>query len=175
MCRKSSRGPRMFTISTEAGTVTRRNSSRPPSSALEPDAFLDEFKADDSRGRALGASGALAVNSELLSWLLADDRECQHLILGQEPATPPTLTSLRAEARPTARCASMSNLDGRGHIGLKRKPIGRGNECFEDPGLCERVTCHRHDSEFGPGPGLMQLIRRYRGGRNVITTLNDDP
>src|SRR5688500_8685079 len=108
MCRKSSRGPRMFTISTEAGTVTRRNSSRPPSSDLDPDAFLDEFKADDSRGRALGASGALAVNSELLSWLLADDRECQHPILGQEPATPPTLTSLRAEGRPTARCASIS-------------------------------------------------------------------
>src|SRR5687768_7691912 len=108
MCRNSSRGPRMFTISTEAGTVTRRNSSRPPSSALEPDAFLDEFKADDSRGRALGASGALALNSELLSWFLADDGECQHLILGQEPATPPTLTSLQAEARPTARCASNS-------------------------------------------------------------------
>jgi hypothetical protein len=72
----------MFTISTEAGTVTRRSSSRPPSSALGPDAFLNEFGADDSRGRALDASGALAVNSELLSWFLADDGECQHLILG---------------------------------------------------------------------------------------------
>src|SRR5215218_10730296 len=92
MRRNSSRGPRMFTISTEAGTVTRRSSSRPPSSALEPDAFLNEFGTDDSRGRALGASGALAVNSELLSWFLADDGECQHLILGQGRATPPTLT-----------------------------------------------------------------------------------
>jgi hypothetical protein len=62
--------------------VTRRSSSRPPSSALGPDAFLNEFGAADSRGRALDASGALAVNSELLSWFLADDGECQHFILG---------------------------------------------------------------------------------------------
>src|SRR4249920_3311185 len=82
MRRNSSRGPRMFTISTEAGTVTRRNSSR-PSSALGPDAFLNEFEADDSLERALDASGALAVISDLLSWFLADDGEYQHLILGQ--------------------------------------------------------------------------------------------
>jgi hypothetical protein len=56
----------MFTISTDAGTVTRRSSSR-PSSALGPDAFLSEFEADDSRGRAPDASGALAVISDLLS------------------------------------------------------------------------------------------------------------
>ena len=72
----------MFTISTEAGTVTRRSSSRLPSSALGPDAFLNDFEADDSLGRALDASGALAVISDLLSWFLADDGECQHLILG---------------------------------------------------------------------------------------------
>jgi hypothetical protein len=85
MCKNSSRGPRMFTISTEAGTVTRRSSSKPPSSALGPDAFLSEFEADDSRGRALDASGALAVISDLLSWFLTDDGECQHPILDQEP------------------------------------------------------------------------------------------
>src|ERR687897_370396 len=84
MRRNSSPGPRMFTISTEAGTVTRRSSSRPPSSALGPDAFLSEFEGDDSRGRALDASGALAVISDLLSWFLTDDGECQHLILGQD-------------------------------------------------------------------------------------------
>src|SRR5687767_1462235 len=92
MRRNSSRGPRMFTISTEAGTVTRRNSSRPPSLALEPDAFLDEFRADDSRGRALDASGPLAVNSELLSWFLADDGECQHHILGHAGHVSPTVS-----------------------------------------------------------------------------------
>ena len=81
----------MFTISTEAGTVRRRNSSRPPSPARWPDAFLSELEAGDSRVRALDASGALAVISDLLSWVLADDGECQHLILGQESATPPTL------------------------------------------------------------------------------------
>ena len=73
----------MFTISTEAGTVTRRSSSRPPSPARWPDAFLSELEADDSRVRALDASGALAVNSDLLSWFLAVERKCQHLILGQ--------------------------------------------------------------------------------------------
>jgi hypothetical protein len=50
------------------------------------------------------------VNSELLSWFLADDGECQHLILGQEPATPPTLT-----------CGSHTG----SQIGLECKPIGR--------------------------------------------------
>ena len=34
----------------------------------------------------LVGSGALAVNSDLLSWFLTDDGECQHLILGQVPA-----------------------------------------------------------------------------------------
>src|SRR4029450_204171 len=105
MCKNSSRGPRRFTISTEAGTVTRRSSSKPLSSALWPDAFLSEFEADDSRGRALDPSGALAVISDLLSWFLTDDGECQHPILGQEPAG--ASTKIESCSRPRARtCTS---------------------------------------------------------------------
>jgi len=90
----------MFTISTEAGTVRRRNSSRPPSPARWPDAFLSELDADDSRVRALDASGALAVNSDLLSWFLAVGRKCQHLILGHMASF--ELLAHRAYLPPTA-------------------------------------------------------------------------
>ena len=34
-----------------------------------------------------------------------------------------------------ARCACSAKLIAGSHVGLKRKPIGRGNERFEDPGL----------------------------------------
>jgi hypothetical protein len=45
--------------------------------------------------RALDASGALAVNSDLLSWFLAVGRKCQHLILGDAaPFTSPLHWSL---------------------------------------------------------------------------------
>src|SRR5215218_10597576 len=98
MCKNSSRGPRMLTISTEAGTVTRRSSSRPLSPPRWPDAFRNELgEAGDSRWRALDPSGALAVNSDLLSWFLAVGRKCQHPILGHSPRDPQRIARRRAE------------------------------------------------------------------------------
>ena len=45
--------------------------------------------------RALDASEALAVNSDLLSWFLAVVRKCQHLILGDaDPVTSPPRWSI---------------------------------------------------------------------------------
>ena len=50
--------------------------------------------------RALDASGALAVNSDLLSWFLAVGRKCQHLILGHMASF--ELLAHRAYLPPTA-------------------------------------------------------------------------
>ena len=43
----------MLTMSTDAGTVTRRSSSIPPSAVRWLDAVLNELEAGDSRWRAL--------------------------------------------------------------------------------------------------------------------------
>jgi hypothetical protein len=49
--------------------------------------------------RALDASGALAVNSDLLSWFLAVERKCQHPILGHSASF--ELLAHRASLPPT--------------------------------------------------------------------------